>query len=199
MGTKGELTREKITRTATELFCRQGFASTSISDLLEAAGVKKGSLYFHFTGKDDIALAVLDRAGEEFMSFLDEALSGLSPAAGLDNFFRQALEYHRSTGFTGGCLFGNTALEVSDCNDLYAERVAAVFSQWLEKIRTVIADAQSSGEIRTDLPADVLALTVVSSIEGGIMLSRLLKDEEPMRRCLDSLRTLLELKPCKGG
>jgi TetR/AcrR family transcriptional repressor of nem operon len=194
MPTKGEKTKEKITRAATELFRRQGFAATSVNDLVEAAGVKKGSLYFHFPGKEDLALEVLRQAEEGFMDFLDAALTGPTPAERLDNFFRKALEFHRGIGFVGGCLFGNTALEASDCNPRYACRVAEVFDRWTEKIEAVISDAQAGGQIRNDLPAYVLAQFAVSSVEGGIMLARLRKEEEPLSRCLDSLRTLLELK-----
>ena len=194
MPTKGERTREKITRAAAELFCRQGFAATSVNDLLQAAGVKKGSLYFHFPGKDDLALEVLRQAEEGFMDFLDAALTGPTPADRLDNFFRRALEIHRGRGFVGGCLFGNTALEASDCNPRYACRVAEVFDRWIGKIEAVISFAQVEGQIRNDLPAEILAQLVVSSVEGGIMLARLKKEEEPLSCCLDSLRILLELK-----
>lgn len=197
MPSKGERTKERITTAAEELFRRQGFTATSVSDLLEAAGVKKGSLYFHFPGKDDLALAVLQRAESEFMAFLDTALAGPTPAARLDAFFRQALAIHRRSGFVGGCLFGNTALEASDSNPRYAFRVAEVFGRWTGKIRAVVADAQAAGQIRNDLPADDIARFVVSSIEGGIMMARLQKEEEPLSRCLDTLRTLLELKPEK--
>ena len=194
MPAKGDKTKKQITQAASELFCRQGFATTSVSDLLQAAGVKKGSFYFHFTGKDDLALEVLQQSEVEFMAFLDKALVGPTPAACLDNFFRQALEKHRRSSFVGGCVFGNTALEASDCNTRYASRVAEVFSQWITKLQAVIAAAQVDGQIRQDLPANVLAQFIVSAIEGGIMLARLQKEEEPMRSCLDSLRTLLELK-----
>jgi len=197
MPTKGERTKEKITRAAADVFRRQGFAATSVNDLLQAAGVKKGSLYFHFPGKDDLALEVLRQAEEEFMAFLDAALTGPTPASRLDNFFRRALEIHRGSGFVGGCLFGNTALEASDCNPRYACRVAEVFDRWTARIEAVISDAQVEVQIRKDLPADVLAQLVVSSVEGGIMLARLKKEEQPLRRCLDSLRTLLELKPAR--
>jgi TetR/AcrR family transcriptional repressor of nem operon len=193
MPIKGEKTKEKITQAAAELFRRQGFAATSVNDLLQAAGVKKGSLYFHFPGKDDLALEVLRQAEEGFMDFLDAALTGPTPGARLNNFFRSALEIHRENGFVGGCLFGNTALEASDCNPPYACRVAEVFARWEEKIETVISEAQREGQIRKDLAADALAQVVVSSMEGGIMLARLKKKEQPLRQCLDSLRTLLEL------
>ncbi len=62
MITKGERTREKILQDAAEVYQRKGFAATSISDLLVVTGVTKGSLYFHFPGKDEIGLAVLNRA-----------------------------------------------------------------------------------------------------------------------------------------
>jgi len=194
MPAKGEQTKKQIIRAASDLFRRQGFAATSVSDLLKAAGVKKGSFYFHFPGKDDLALEVLKQAEVEFMVFLDTALAGPTPGARLDSFFRQALEKHRRSGFVGGCLFGNTALEASDCNPRYVWRVAEVFSQWIKKLEPVIAEAQVNGQIRQDLPVDVLAQFIVSAIEGGIMLARLQRKEAPLCRCLDSLRTLLELK-----
>lgn len=197
MSDKGERTKERITRAGADLFHRQGFAATSVSDLLKAAGVKKGSLYFHFPGKEDLALEVLQQAEIEFMDFLDSALVGPTPAARLENFFRKAFEIHSRRGFAGGCLFGNTALEASDSNPRYASRVARVFRRWKEKIETVVTEAQAAGQIRTDLTAGALAQFVVSSIEGGIMLARLHKEGEPLSSCLDSLRTLLELKPEK--
>lgn len=194
MPAKGERTKEKISKAAADVFRRQGFAVATISDLVEAAGVKKGSLSFHFPDKEHLALEVLRQAEEEFMDFLDAALMGPTPVDRLNNFFRSALEIHRGSGFVGGCLFGNTALEASDCNPRYACRVAEVFDRWTTKIETVISDAQDAGQIRKVLPADVLAQFVVSSVEGGIMLARLKKEEEPLRCCLESLRTLLELK-----
>ncbi len=133
------------------------------------------------------------------MDFLDATLVGPTAGARLDNFFRHALEVHRGKGFVGGCLFGNTALEASDRSPRYASRVAEVFKRWIVKIQVVVAQAQFAGQIRDDLPAEALAQTVVSAIEGGIMLSRLRKEEEPLRRCLDSLRILLERNPEKEG
>ena len=50
------------------------------------------------------------------------------------------------------------------------------------------------GQVRQDLPADHLAELVVAAIEGGIMQTRLRKDEGPLARALKTLRVLLELK-----
>jgi len=194
MATKGEMTKQKIIDDAAKIFKKKGFGATSVNDLLSVTGVTKGNLYFHFSGKEAVGIAVLSRESERFMQFLDEALTGETPAACLDNFFRAALHKHQKTGFVGGCLFGNTALEASDTFPVYAQMVSSVFNQWISKIERKVADAQALGDIRQDLSPEHLAQMVVATIEGGIMQSRLQKTAEPMIKCLDTLRIVLELK-----
>lgn len=193
MATKGDRTRGRIISEASRLIQRQGLAATTISDLMTATGLRKGSLYFHFDGKEEIGLEVLRQARDRFMAFLDDTLTGDSPGACLDHFFRRALEIHRQSGFVGGCLFGNTALESSDTAPAVAALVAEVFADWVARIQDVVARAQAVGQIRNDLPPEQLAEFVVAAIEGGIMQSRLHKDEGPLARCLDALRATLEL------
>ena len=195
MPTKGETTREKILYEATEVFHRKGFLSTTISDLVDATGMTKGNLYFHFASKEDVGLEVLRRAQRAFSQFLEDALQGETPGARLDRFFRHAMERNRSKGFVGGCLFGNTALEACDNAPPFAELVSEVFAEWNSKLEETIQAAQASGQVRQDLPASDLAELVVATIEGGIMQSRLKKEEGPLKRAFDSLRVLLELKP----
>jgi TetR/AcrR family transcriptional repressor of nem operon len=175
----------------TSLVERQGFGPTSVNDVLQAAGVKKGTLYYHFPGKDELGLAVLDRAAKEFMAFLDTALTGPTPMEALERFFRAAFRRHRKTGFVGGCLWGNTALEMSDSSPAYAEFVRKVFEEWIGRIERVIHSGQKAGQFRTDRSAGELAHLVVAGIEGGIMMSRLTKQDGPFKSCLDALRALL--------
>ncbi len=194
MATKGEQTREKILAEARQIFKRKGIRATTINDLLEAAGITKGNLYFHFSDKEAIGLEVLKREQRLFYDFLDQAFSGKSAAAGLDNFFCKALEKHRQQGFVGGCLFGNTALETSDTAPLFAALVQEVFAEWINVFAEKIAAAQTARQIRTDLPAGELAELAVVTIEGGIMLSRLQKSADPLKRSLETLRRVLELE-----
>ena len=193
---RGEQTRERILSQATNLVIRRGFGATSVSDLVEATGVNRGSLYFHFPGKDQLGLAVLERAGEQLQTFIKESLTGNSPGRQLDNFFRAALKAHESAEFVGGCLWGNTALEMSDAegHERFVEIVRDVFAAWMGTIEEIIAAAQQCGQVQGDIPAATLATDVVATIEGGIMLSRLHKDPKPLRDCLDGLRQMLRLR-----
>ena len=194
MKTKGELTRKKILEAARELFNTKGFTQSTISDLVEATGMKKGSLYFHFSGKEAIAREVLSEASDEFMEFLSMALGGDNPGRSIDTFFRCALDKHLATGFVGGCIFGNTALEMSDSDPEFAGIIERVFDEWIARVASIVTEAQKAGQIRTDIPGEALAKHIIATIEGGIMMSRLKKDEKPMRECLDTLRTTLELR-----
>ena len=191
MKSKGETTRNRILAVAQELINTKGFGATSINDIVEATGIQKGGIYFHFDGKDSLALAVLEEARSEFREFLTQALEGDTPRARLKNFFRSALDKHLATGFVGGCIFGNTALEMSDRDARFAKTIERVFDEWLAMLKDVVVAAQKAGEVRTDFSANDLAVQIVATVEGGIMLSRLKKNEEPMRHCLEILRRVL--------
>lgn len=204
MTQRGTKTRELILAKATELIRRRGFGATSIHDLLESTGVNRGSLYFHFPGKDDLGVAVLERDRQSFLAFLECSLTGGSPGRRIERFLRAALQAHRVNGFVGGCLWGNTALEMSDrdADPRYLAVVRDMFERWRAMLVQVITEAQGAGEIGSELSAKSLATHVIASIEGGLMLSRLDKSATPMATCLDALRQALQLKPessSKGG
>jgi TetR/AcrR family transcriptional repressor of nem operon len=194
MKSKGEITRESILNSATGLFNTRGFSATTINDLLTACGISKGSLYFHFPDKKSLGLAILEKAHDDFLAFLAASLTGDTPGECLANFFHRALAKHLATGFVGGCIWGNTALEMSDSDESFAAIAERHFDLWIGLIGDKVAAAQLTGEVRNDLPAKVLAVQIVATIEGGIMISRLKKDERPMRECLEALRTTLGLR-----
>lgn len=200
MATKGERTRDHILGEASRLIQRKGIGATSIGEILSAAGVHKGSLYFHFQDKEEIGCEVIRQAADRFLGFVDRSLTGATPGKALDNFFSAALAFHRGAGFVGGCLFGNTALETSDAEPRLAALVDEIFVAWIDRIRRMIADGQRSGEFRNDVSARDLAQQVVATLEGGIMLSRLRKDPAPLEACIRNLKIFLRpLGPVQGG
>lgn len=190
---KGEVTREKLIVEASRIIRQKGFQNTSVNDLVAATGVKKGSLYFHFPGKDELGLAVLERARERFLEFFETALLGTTPGESLGCFFDAVVAYHQRSGFVGGCIFGNTALEMGDGNERFIALVDQVFREMTDRLTEVISAAQQSGQVRDDLPAAVLAEQVVMTLEGGIMLARLRKDEKPLSSAFSTLTALLQL------
>ena len=191
MITKGEVTRARVIEKARTLINRKGFSNTSTNDVVEATGVKKGNLYFHFPSKENLGLAILEKAQEDFFLFLEDSLRGESPLEKIFNFFDAALEMHRREKFVGGCIFGNTALEMGDANSRFSERVHEVFSKWTALLTDLLVEATEVGELKTEISPEILAKHIVATIEGGIMLSKVSKKEGDLRDCLQSLRILL--------
>jgi len=61
-GTKGERSRQKIVETAAVLFNQKGFTGCSMGDIVAASGLEKGTLYGHFSTKEELALLAFDYA-----------------------------------------------------------------------------------------------------------------------------------------
>ena len=194
MNTKGDISRGKILETASELFKIKGFTATTITDLVDATGLQRGSFYFHFAGKEELAREVLGKTREDLGEFLNCALSGPDPGACIDHYLACTLEKHLATGFVGGCIVGNTALEMSDFHQEFAGAIDRIFDEWISRVAATVADAQKVGQIRDDICSETLARQIIATIEGGIMMSRLKKDDQPLRECLDALRVTLELR-----
>jgi TetR/AcrR family transcriptional regulator, transcriptional repressor for nem operon len=70
--TKGERTRERILDLAYESVIRKGFASTSIEELVEAAGITKSGFFYHFKDKTDLARQLIESYTNRNIQFLDD-------------------------------------------------------------------------------------------------------------------------------
>lgn len=191
MNEKGIRTRERVLAGATEIFHRQGFSGTSIHDLIRETGVKKGNLYHYFSSKEEMGLEVLSRARNDFFGFLEKSLQGDRPSVQLANHFAAIVRYHESRNLVGGCIFGNTALEMSDRNETYRDVIHSVFEEWRRRIRDVLASAVRSGEVREDLDPDAMARHIVATVEGGIMVARASRNPADLKDCLAVLAGLL--------
>ena len=68
--------REQILDVSVQVFARNGFHSTSMNDVADAAGVTKPVLYQHFDSKQDLYLALLDEAGNRLRNSVTKAVAG---------------------------------------------------------------------------------------------------------------------------
>src|SRR5437016_14210999 len=73
---KGEQTREMILAQAAQLFSRQGFFGSSLSDIMQETGLEKGGIYNHFSSKEQLALEAFDYAYELVEQRVRQALTG---------------------------------------------------------------------------------------------------------------------------
>ena len=175
-----------------QLFWAKGYASTSISDLLQASGVNSGSLYHFFPGKQDLLLAVLERYREGIGEML------LAPAwQGIDDpierVFALLARYREGivmTDCTYGCPIGSLALEIHEPDPPVRAALAANFDAWTAAIEECLV---AGG---TRLPATLdrreLAEFVLTTMEGGVMQARTHRDVGYFDRSVRQLRAYID-------
>jgi AcrR family transcriptional regulator len=106
--------RERVLEAATRLFLRDGFRAVGIDTIIAEAGVAKMTLYAHFPSKDDLIVAYLERANEQFWEWLDGASADVDdPRERLVAMFGAVGELANSPQCLG-CTFQGTAAEFPD-------------------------------------------------------------------------------------
>lgn len=194
MQTKSEFTRANVIEKTIGLINTSGYTATSMDDIIKATGVKKGNLYFHFSSKEELVLKVLEKAREDYFSYLTKSLTFDSPLKNIESLLEAVFRFHKSRKFTGGCIFGNIILEVSESNPRISSMATSALQEWTELMTSLLSEGISDGEINLPLPPETMAEHIVASMEGGIMLSRAKKSSRPLRDCMNTIYYMLGIK-----
>jgi TetR/AcrR family transcriptional repressor of nem operon len=193
---KGERTRRRIIGHATQLIYDKGYGKTTIEDVMEAAGVTKGSFYFHFSSKEELGYAVIDNASSLILGSIKGVFDqqNLAPIQRLELMLRGVQGMVEEAECTRGCILGNLALEMSNVHDGFRSKLAEVFRGWSSLIAGVLEAMKESGELPQDFDSAAYAYFMVSALEGGIIMSKVSLDPSPMRNCIDLIFRQLESK-----
>ncbi|SAL09688.1 TetR family transcriptional regulator [Caballeronia sordidicola] len=166
MGRPREFDAEKALDRAVELFWAQGYEGTSLTDLTEAIGVNKPSLYAAFGGKEQLFLKALDRYQERLGSFAAPSLMLPSARSSIETFLRALATFQSTDGTPRGCLLVQGALAGSTDSKRVTEALCKVRESGVEMIRQCLDRARKQGELppRTDI--DALARYFVTVSQG---------------------------------
>lgn len=180
---KGEKTRRRIVGHATLLMYEKGYAKTTIDDVIAAAGVTKGSFYFHFSSKEELGYAVIENASSYIMDSLRKVfeLPDLSPYERIEAMLAEIQGIVEAAECSRGCILGNLALETSNLSEGFRERLARAFRDWSQLIASALEEMKEAGELPPDFDCTGYADFAISALEGGIMISKVTLDPAPMR------------------
>lgn len=187
---RGTRTKEQILEAAYRLVHRQGFNNTSLDDILRESGVGKGIFYHHFKSKNELGYAILDRLALSSSERLAREVFGrdADPLAQISHLFDIIISSQREAGCVGGCPVGNLALEMSDIDDGFRQRIAEILNNWRNQIAEAIQRAQESGQLARKMQGEKLADFIIAGIEGAILVTKVRKDLTVLERCLDELK-----------
>jgi TetR/AcrR family transcriptional repressor of nem operon len=168
----GDDTRERLVMTAMLLFAEKGYGSTSVADVLKAAGANSGSLYHFFPTKQDLLLEVLKRYRDGIAPMLLEpAWAGVSDP--VERVFALLAAYRGMLARTDclyGCPIGSIALELHEPDPPVREMLATNFVGWVAAIERCYVEADT--RLPAELDRHALAIFTLTTMEGGVMQSR---------------------------
>ncbi|MEH2267639.1 MAG: TetR/AcrR family transcriptional regulator [Nostoc sp.] len=191
--TKGEETKTRILHQAAELFNQQGYAGSSMSDIMRVTGLQKGGIYNHFQSKDDLALQAFDFAIARIKQHTRFALRSKRHAVErLQAIISVFSSFVENPPIKGGCPLLNTAVESDDAHPALRERAQQAMNSWLHLIRRIIETGIEKGEIRPEVSADEIATIIIATLEGAVMMSKLYGDSIHMHKVINHLNQYLE-------
>ncbi|MDQ1913982.1 TetR/AcrR family transcriptional regulator [Paenibacillus sp. GD4] len=189
---KGEKTRQHIIEKSAGLFNQKGYAGSSIQDIIQVTGLTKGGVYRTFSGKDEIALEAFDYASRIMMEHFLEAAEKSETAIG--KILAVCAVYEDPVNqlpIEGGCPLLNTAVEADDGYLPLREKAVAAHGHFTAFIQGILDEGVTSGELSSGLNTEAVASFVVSSLEGGVMASRLTRDNKHIGFVIQQIKLVL--------
>src|SRR3984885_7892717 len=174
--TKGEITRKRIVEAAAPIFNQHGYEGGSMNALMEATGLKKGGIYRHFASKEELAAEAFDYTWEA--AWKARLLQVDEKANGIDKLKQLIANFiDRRSPVPGGCPILNTAIDADDGNPILRAHVAKALRSWLNRLQTMVDEAQVRGETQPGVDSRAVATLIVASLEGALMISRIQRND----------------------
>jgi len=171
--------RGKLVEAALETFQTRGFHGCSVQDIVDEAGVPKGSFYNHFKTKESLALETLSIycAGSGLERLAEKKKA---PLKRLRAHFEALAKGLQQKQFARGCLLGTFGAEVSDETPALRDALEEGFKKWSRAIAAVLREAQADQSLARAQEPERLARYVVNAWEGAVARARLLGSEKPL-------------------
>jgi TetR/AcrR family transcriptional repressor of nem operon len=171
--------RQKIVAAAAERFHALGYNACGVQEIVDAAGVPKGSFYNYFKAKELLAREVLDNywadAGLEIL-----ADKSIAPLERLRRHFQHIATRYKKFGFQNGCLVPKFMHEVSDSTPLLRTDLRRQVARWTALIAEAIREGQSDRTISNSIDAETTARFLVESWGGATGAMKLAASRAPI-------------------
>jgi TetR/AcrR family transcriptional regulator, transcriptional repressor for nem operon len=190
---KAETTKARIIEQAAILFNQQGYAGSSMSDLMRATQLQKGGIYNHFASKDELALAAFDFATQHIQRKFAAALQGKRQAIerllAILTVYEHLLE---DPMLAGGCPLLNTAIESDDAHPELRHHTQLAMDRWRDMVRRILVYGGRRGELVADLEVETVVTVFIATIEGAVMLAKLYGETNYLQTTLNYLKTYVQ-------
>ena len=189
---KSETTKAYIIEKTAPVFNRQGYAGTSLNDMTRVTGLTKGSIYGNFLNKEEVALAAFDhnlgKVWEMIRTGIEAAQTSKGKLLAITQVYAQLGKFPFPEG---GCPILNTAIEADDTHPLLKEKAIAAINSMKNMIAKLIRTGIKNKEFRASIDAGQAALSLLATIEGGVMIARLTGKKNDHQAILQSIDKMI--------
>jgi TetR/AcrR family transcriptional repressor of nem operon len=190
--------KQRLMDAVTELIWHGSYGTTTIDQICDKAGVKKGSFYYFFASKSELAAAALDASWKQKKPELDELFSPtVAPLERLRRFCQRGYEKQVELKCHCGCVLGcplfTLGAEVCNQDEVLHKKIKEILGQYHTYIESAIRDAHAQGMI--DAPdAAAKARMLFAYSEGLMTQARILNDAEVLKEMADGIMGILGAK-----
>ena len=190
--------KTKLLETAIDMIWASSYGSVSVDDICAKAGVNKGSFYYFFKSKSDLAVAAFERHWDNKRALMDRIFSAqLPPLERLDQFLTSIIEDQkarfRAVGKMPGCPFCSLGSELSTQDEKIRSKVENILGRQSKYIESLVRDLAAEGLV--DAPNHrEMAEELFSYVGGVLMQAKIENSVTHVERLGHGVRRLLGLK-----
>jgi TetR/AcrR family transcriptional repressor of nem operon len=187
--------REKLMEAVSELIWTGSFASTTIDQICERAAVKKGSFYYFFKSKSDLAIAALDEGYKAKRAEMDAIFSPtVPPLERIQNYmsacYKMQVELKKKGGAVLGCPLFTLGSEISTQEQKLRAKIQEILDDYGKYFETAIRDAHAAGLI--EAPDAALKARVIRAYSEGLLTqARIQNDPEVLKELPKGVLSIL--------
>lgn len=196
---KPQSTRERLLELAEKLILQKGFASTSIEEIIAGVGITKSGFFYHFKDKGDLARALMQRYLDSDVQILDEIFGRAaelhddplhSYLIGLKLYAEMMARVH---DVHPGCLAASICYQ----DQLFDQEIRMLNAEgmlaWRKRFRAHLQAISDRYPPKIDVDLDIVADMLMAVIEGGIIISKSLRDTKALPAQILQYRNYIRL------
>lgn len=192
---RGAETRQRIIRTAADLFHKQGARATSPDEIIEASGTGKGQFYHYFKSKEGLIHEVLQAYLEEIKTQESRVNYEINSWRDLEKWFTAQVELQKGYEMTRGCPFGTLGNEVTENDELVRQDLSLIFEVIKNKLAAFFVKEKAKGKLAKRADAECMADFCIASMQGAMLMGKIKRSsgtvETTVRETLTHLKSYL--------
>jgi TetR/AcrR family transcriptional regulator, transcriptional repressor for nem operon len=187
--------RERLVESTRELLWERGYVGTSPKAIQERSAAGQGSMYHHFSGKHDLALAAIERNAAELTSRAAAELGG--PGTVTERVTRYM---RRERAALRGCPVGRLTMDPDVMADPQLRRpVEEAFATVRQQLAAALGEGRDSGDLDPDLDPAAVAAALIAVLQGGYVLARAAGSADTHTQAVEGILALLACRTRTGG